>query len=176
MSTTVAMTVAEFDRLEADSQKHELLEGEHLVSPFPKWGHSELQRRLCEALYSCAPAGSIAYVGMGYQLSDSTLLEPDVSLASREQLEHVRADQWLRGAPSLAVEIVSPSNTAAEIARKVEAYLHHGAREVWVVYPALKQIHVHEPGGKASRRSDEVRSSVAPGLVVKLDELFTGLV
>lgn len=169
------MTVDEFDLLEDDGQRHELLEGEHLVSPIPKWGHGEIQKRLFKKLLACEREGWTAYMEMGYRLSDVTWLRPDVSLASREQLAQVTAKEWLRGAPPLAVEIVSPSNTAGDMARKVDAYLAHGGREVWVVYPALKQIHVHEPGGKTSRHTGQVTSVVAPDLAVKVEDLFAGL-
>jgi Uma2 family endonuclease len=175
MSTSALMTAAEFDNLPDDDQEHELLGGEHLVSAFPKWRHIVLQHRLSAVIGKHAPEGWMCLVEGGYELSDDTLLRPDVSVASREQIESAKGDEWVRGAPPLVVEIVSPSNTAAEVVRKVDAYLLHGAREVWVVYPALKQIHVHEPGGMTSRHSDQVSSTSIPGLMIKLDELFAGL-
>jgi Uma2 family endonuclease len=175
MSTSALMTAAEFDKLPDDEQEHELLGGEHLVSPFPKLRHLLLQRRLSEIISKHESEGWMYFVEGGYELSDDTLLRPDVSVASREQVESTKGDEWLQGAPPLVVEIVSPSNTAAEVVRKVDAYLLHGACEVWVVYPALKQVHVHEPGGVTSRHSDQVSSTVIPGLVIKLDELFAGL-
>ena len=43
--------------------------------------------------------------------------------------------------PELAVEVVSPTNSANEVARKVEEYFQAGVRRVWVVDPALAKLY-----------------------------------
>ncbi|MGH7466877.1 MAG: Uma2 family endonuclease [Longimicrobiales bacterium] len=60
--------------------------------------------------------------------------------------QHVRADlkeSRLKFAPDLAVEIVSPSNSAADLQEKVTEYLGAGSLQVWVVYPNTQQIMVY---------------------------------
>jgi Uma2 family endonuclease len=174
MSATALMTVAQFDQLPKDGQVHELLEGEHLESPFPKSGHARLQRRIAQELDKHCPRQSESFVEAGYQLSEYTLLGPDVSLTFPEQTAG-DANKWFQGSPMIAVEVVSPSNSAREIARKISVYLHHGAHEVWVVYPEDRQVHVHEAGGIAHRYEDFIRSSVLPELAIDLNRLFSGL-
>jgi Uma2 family endonuclease len=49
-------------------------------------------------------------------------------------------------APDLAVEVVSPDDLAYEIEEKVRLYLEAGIREVWVVYPNTRTVHVNRPG------------------------------
>jgi Uma2 family endonuclease len=171
MSTAALMTVAEFEQLPDDGRVHELLEGEHLVSPFPKIGHSKLQHRLFQHLLKHCPQGGEAYMEIGYRLSEHTLLRPDLSIASAEQTD-IHENEWAKGAPMLAVEIVSPSNSAREIARKISVYLRHGGREVWVVYPEERQIHVHEPNGTSRRFEDTLRSALLPTLSLDLGEVF----
>jgi Uma2 family endonuclease len=51
-----------------------------------------------------------------------------------------------RGAPDLAVEVRSPWDRRAKIARKVQDYLHHGTRAVWDVDPKSRTVTVHLPG------------------------------
>ncbi len=46
-------------------------------------------------------------------------------------------------APDLAVEVLSPSNTAAEMARKRREYFAGGALLVWEVYPAASTVAVY---------------------------------
>ena len=177
MSTTAPFTVEQWARLlpEDDGRDHELLEGEHLVSPYPKSGHSRLQHRLLYAMNKQVPDGCETFIEMGYHLSEHTYLKSDLSLATREQVRDTPADEWLQGSPSIAVEIVSPSNSAREIARKVKAYFRYGAQEVWVVYPEERQIYVHEPAGLTHRYENSVRSIVLRNLTLDLDELFRGL-
>ncbi len=49
-------------------------------------------------------------------------------------------DGYFRGAPDLAVEVISPSEAAADIQRKVTEYFAAGARLVWVIYPDMRQV------------------------------------
>jgi Uma2 family endonuclease len=60
----------------------------------------------------------------GYVLSRNpdTVREPDVSFLTTERLKDQDLDAFLEGAPDLAVEVLSPSNTAAEMHSKMEEY------------------------------------------------------
>jgi Uma2 family endonuclease len=58
---------------------------------------------------------------------------PDVVWASPEFMQRHGAESEFRAGPDLCVEVLSPTNTRAEIGEKVAAYLSAGAREVWVV-------------------------------------------
>ena len=54
------------------------------------------------------------------------------------------------GAPELAIEIVSPSETATMLQRKVELLLGAGAQAVWVIYPDSQTVTVHLPNGTST--------------------------
>ena len=58
---------------------------------------------------------------------------PDVVWASAEFMHRHGAESEFRAGPDLSVEVLSPTNTRAEIGEKIAAYLEAGAREVWVV-------------------------------------------
>jgi Uma2 family endonuclease len=64
-------------------------------------------------------------------------------------MREIDLDRRIQGAPALAVEVVSPSDLAQDLARKVDQYLSAGAREVWVVYPNIREVHVSREGGEA---------------------------
>jgi Uma2 family endonuclease len=74
---------------------------------------------------------------------------PDVVWASREFMERHGGEGEFRAGPDLCVEVLSPTNSRAEIAEKVAAYLAAGAREVWIVgddgVPAI-----HTSGGRVA--------------------------
>ena len=48
-----------------------------------------------------------------------------------------------QGSPALAVEVISKSNTADAMQRKIRRYFEHGAREVWLFYPRTQAVFVH---------------------------------
>jgi len=58
---------------------------------------------------------------------------PDVVWVSAEFMQLHGAESEFRAGPDLCVEVLSPTNTRAEIDEKVAAYLAAGAREVWVI-------------------------------------------
>ena len=69
---------------------------------------------------------------------------PDVVWASPTFMHEHGAESTLRSAPELCVEVLSPTNTRAEIDEKVAAYLAAGALEVWVVGDdGVPEMHAH---------------------------------
>ena len=58
----------------------------------------------------------------GYVLARNpdTVREPDVSFLSTARLGDQDLDSFLEGAPDLAVEILSPSNSARDMAAKAD--------------------------------------------------------
>ena len=69
---------------------------------------------------------------------------PDVSFVSNARLGRPDLHGMLYdGAPDLAVEVVSPGNTAAEMAQKVREYLAAGGQAVWVLDYTARTLTVH---------------------------------
>ena len=82
---------------------------------------------------------------------------------------------FLRGAPDLAVEALSPSDTPVDVGQKVRDYLEAGARLVWVIAPAARTATIHRADGsvRVLRESDHLDGAdVLPGLAISLGELF----
>lgn len=74
-----------------------------------------------------------------HQLGD--VVGADAAFISQAKLVQIESkEKVLPFAPDLAVEVVSPSNSASEIQSKVKAYLEGGAYLVWVIYPDSKQF------------------------------------
>ena len=77
--------------------------------------------------------------------------------------------------PDLAVEVVSPTNTAAGIMGKVEEYFRAGVSLVWVVYPDTRRVYVYESPKQVRILGDGdtiVGDPVVPGFRVGVTELF----
>ena len=87
--------------------------------------------------------------------SPATSRMPDVSFVSNARLSQSDlAGMLYDGAPDLAVEILSYSNTPAEIARKVSEYLAAGGRAVWVVDIDARTLTVHTAGASPLTLTD----------------------
>jgi Uma2 family endonuclease len=75
----------------------------------------------------------------------------------------------------LAIEFVSPSDRAEELARKVDQYLAAGAKAVRVVYPKAREVHIFRPGGViVLRGADAVleEQEILPEFSLPLAALF----
>lgn len=99
-----------------------------------------------------------------------------MAVVRRDRLPDPHAG-YLRGAPELVVEVVSPYKKAADIQEKVLEYLGAGARAVWVVYPQTRTVAVHESPAEARflAEGDVLDGGRAvPGLRVAVAELFEG--
>lgn len=104
---------------------------------------------------------------------------PDLAFIPREEWKRlVNADEdppSLSTVPPLAVEFVSPSNTAIEIERKMLEYFDAGVEQVWVVYPIFQRIYVYRSSAEifALTRDDTLDASpILPGLQIKLSDFF----
>jgi len=174
MSARTLLTFEQFEQYHDDGLKHELLNGEHIVVPPPKFPHNSLQHRLVRLLYPYVERHQLGDVRMeaGFKLSSNTWLQPDVSFIRAAQIERMGPSGYLEGSPALAIEVASDSNTAAQLDLKMEQYFAHGAEEVWIVYPQTKKIRIHFPDGQSKTAGNELQSDLFPGLSIPLSAIF----
>lgn len=175
------MTLEDLDALPDDGYHYELRAGLLISEPTPGFRHGRVASRIAEILGSHARRnrlGTVVTNDSGFILSRSpdTVLGPDVSFVSRERLERIGDPvKAFPGAPDLAVEVKSPSNTPADTYAKVADYLAAGTRVVWVVDPETKCIAVYrELLSPRTVRCGEVISieDLLPGLTVSVSEVF----
>jgi len=159
------MTFEEFERLPDEPGKFELLDGELIQMPPAEVNHGRIAKRVfmrlndaVERLHSHGKAQELgeAFIEMGYRLGPRTWLQPDASITRAGQ----SAGKYLEDSPALAVEIISESNTASQMDRKVRRYLAHGGCEVWVIYPDTRSIWIHQAGSPAALSHAGLFSSV----------------
>lgn len=103
---------------------------------------------------------------------------PDVAFVSAARLTAGIPRGVFEGAPDLAVEVLSPSNTPSQIQRKVVDYLQYGARAIWVVDPDTRSIVVHTPHAIPRwHEGDDVLDGgdVLPGFSVVTSAVFADL-
>ena len=156
---------------ELDAGKRELVRGELIDLPPAKYKHTQTAHRMQKWLESAVAAigiGGDVYHEMGYKMGYRHWLAPDVSLTHPDQPH----EDYLEGAPLLAVEIVSEANTPKRIALKVEAYLANGAEEVWVVYEEHRNMWIHRKDGTRELKSGCFPAALLNGQMIDLDQIL----
>ncbi len=91
------------------------------------------------------PIGRVTGADGGYQLSNDTVLIPDVGYVSKSRMPAL-PEREAPLAPDLAVEIKSPSDSIRALRAKAELYQKHGTRLVWVVFPETQTVEVYAQG------------------------------
>ena len=106
-----------------------------------------------------------------------TVRAPDVSFVARERITPGQRypGYWL-GAPDLAVEVVSPNDSAQELRTKIAEYLASGTRLVWVAYPRTQTVTIYHADGAVEERSIGQTldgEDVVPGFSLPVAEVFS---
>ena len=145
-----------------DGNKHELIDGEHVVTAAPRWRHQIILGDLFEALRAAVRAlgsGAVVFAPMDVILSKHDVLQPDLLYVSAERYRIVpHSEDWVRGAPDLCVEVLSPSSRGIDEVRKRQRYELFGVTELWIADPPVDRVRVYrrEPGGERFGRPIEL--------------------
>ncbi len=134
----------------ADLGRCELVRGKLIVTGPESGRHGAVSATIGVALLSFVETNGLGQVigsSAGYVLSrgPDTVRQPDASFLTAERFKDQDLDAFLEGAPDLAVEVLSPSNTAAEMRAKMDDYFGAGCRVLWIVDPLRKSVVVHRP-------------------------------
>ena len=164
---------------EYDDRIIELVEGEIVEHPKASGLHGQITM-----LLSVKIANFVVDNGLGVVTAAETgfLLErnPDGRDTVRGlDIAFIRGarvlpDHLVDLAPDLAVEVISPSNKAADTHRKIRQLLAAGTALVWIVYPDSRIVDVHTRDGASTLEADDMLSGgdVLPGFEVPVREIF----
>ncbi len=100
---------------------------------------------LKSAAGGCGQAGT----EMGFKIGERNYRAADVAFVSSERWNAIPRDGYLEVSPELVIEVLSPSNTAAEIRDKRRLCFENGCREFWVVDAEAREIEVSTPDGRS---------------------------
>jgi Uma2 family endonuclease len=175
MATKTLMTVEEFmPLLESRDVWYELVEGEVVTVSPGMFQHNRIRDKLLHILMTFLESHELgtAVSEQPFHLFANTVRHPDVAFvrASRE----IPPRALPEGGPDLAVEVVSPSNTAREMDQKVSDYFRAGSKRVWLVYPEHSEVYIHGLAGVKRVRGDDPLedAELLPGFSVKVSSLF----
>jgi Uma2 family endonuclease len=174
------MTAQELLQLPDTGLRRELVRGEVIETMPPGGQHGAIAVILAMLLRLWTKQTMHGYVGVevGYTFvhDPDTVRGPDVSYVRAERIPPTGIPEGFWDlAPDLAVEVVSPNETADEVREKVRDFLHAGTPLVWTIYPRTREVIVHTPDGLARTYGiDDVLefADVLPGFTCSVAELF----
>lgn len=180
---TKKLTYEAFLALPETKQRYEVLDGELVVmSPSPTPEHQRLALNLSLQL---APfvrehqLGELFIAPLDVLISRSPLQtrQPDLLFVSTARRDII-GPQQIEGGPDLIVEILSPSNTRADMEAKLQDYWQIGVEECWLVSPEARSIEVIRRGAEHFERSglygmgDRIDSGVLPNFPMRVEEVW----
>jgi Uma2 family endonuclease len=183
MATRTRLTADDLWRMGEGDVRRELVDGE-VIEMTPAGGvHGEVLLKVGSPLRTYVEAhrlGKVVGGDVGFVLAlpsdPDRVRAPDVAFISTARLPDGRLPQgFIRGAPDLAVEVLSPSDNPDEVQRKVRDYLEAGTRLVWMLAPLARAATVYRPDGSARlvREPESLDGEdVVPGLAIALADLL----
>jgi Uma2 family endonuclease len=177
-------TEDELQALPDEGYLHEVVNGTLVMSPKNNFQHEQICQRLNFALESFNRAhrlGAVFGSSMGFWMAGRNCRAPDVAFVPKARLHELgfkpNTKTFFTGAPDLAIEVLSPGNTRAEMDERLTDFFASGAQIVWVIHPEEQFVEVchsltdRRIVGPAGELEGE---HLLPGFRVQLSELFKG--
>lgn len=166
---------------EVPGKRFELADGELVEVPGSGGVHNLIAALLYELIRDGVRNQQRGWVftdGVGFllQRDPDVVRIPDVAFVARERMPGGQVPEgFVETAPDLAVEVVSPNDSANQVHEKVREYLEAGVRLVWVLWPRFRSVSVYSADGSYRElgADDELDGGeVLPGFRVKVEKLF----
>jgi len=179
----VKLTYDDFVQFPDDGLRHELIDGEHYVTPSPNTKHQSVSINLTVLIGSWLernPIGRLFHAPFDVVFSTYDVVEPDLLYLSNERASDALTPLHVRGVPELVVEIGSPGTRRRDETIKRRLYDRTGVSEYWIVDPEIDTIRVYRREAKTFARvvelsaeaRDVLTTSLLPGLEIPLSRVF----
>jgi len=178
------LTYEDFLRFPDDGRRHELIDGEHYVTPSPNTRHQRLVVRLTAALTTHLAAypdrGEVFVAPFDVVFGHFDVVEPDLLFIAADQHEIV-TEKHVRGAPALVVEVLSAGTRRADEKTKYRLFDRAGVREYWLIDPELDLVKVFRRDATgafprvaelAKDTGDTLTTPLLPAFSLPLDSYF----
>ena len=179
----VKLTYEDYVLFPEDGKRHELIDGEHYVTPAPIRKHQAVVGNLHGLIWSYLqqrPIGRVFTAPFDVIFSEFDVVEPDLLYISRERSQEIETSPWVKGAPDLVVEIGSPSTRKLDETIKRHLYERFGVVEYWVVDPEIDAVKVFRCTNDRYARvaelllenDDVLTTPLLPDLELRLAKIF----
>ena len=179
----VELTYDDFLLFPNDGLRHELIDGEHYVTPSPNTKHQTVSMNLAVLIGSWLerhPIGRLFHAPFDVVFSQYDVVEPDLLYLSNERVAEALTAQHVRGVPELVIEIGSPGTRTRDETVKYRLYQRTGVSEYWVVDPERDTIRIYSREGDSFAKVTELSASAGdvlttpllPGLEIPLSRVL----
>ena len=176
------LTYEDYLQFPDDGKRHEIIEGDHYVTPVPRTKHQRISANLATAMISFSKQhklGLVLTAPCDVILSDENVVQPDLLFVSTARAAIVTEDN-IQGAPDIIVEILSESSRKKDEVTKRKLYERFGVQEYWVVDPELEIVKIYKRAqqryGRAMELSKETNdvltTELLPGFAFAVSEIF----
>jgi Uma2 family endonuclease len=163
-----------------DHNRYEIIDGDLQVTPAPapehQWASSGFHRILSTHVWDNR-LGIVMFAPFDVIFTKNDVVQPDIFYITAEQIERI-GRRGIEEAPTLVVEVLSPSTTARDRGIKRELYERQGVPHYWLAHPTRRTLEVHElRGGQYELMATltgnaEFRPALFPDLVIPLREIW----
>jgi Uma2 family endonuclease len=182
-SSGAKLTYDDFVSFPDDGMRHELIDGEHYVTPSPNRRHQEIVGQLHLSIGSWLrrhPIGRVYLAPFDVVISQTDVVEPDLLYMSNDRAARVLTDANVQGVPELVIEVGSPSTRKRDETIKRRLYERSGVTEYWVVDAELDVVRVYRVSGNGFAKpaewsleaGDVLTTPLLEGLELPLSQIF----
>ena len=159
-----------------EGDRRELIEGELLMTPAPNEKHQRISGNVTFHLrlfLEANPLGAIYVAPFDVIFDDYNVVQPDIVVILNDHRPRIQAE-GLRGAPDLAVEILSPSTASRDTVYKRALFHRFGVREYWIVDPTAETVECYTRAaeGFVGGAVEKIQSVILPGFEMELGRVF----
>jgi Uma2 family endonuclease len=179
---TPAFTVRHYELFPEDGNRHEIVDGDHFMTPAPSLLHQMVSGNLYYLLRTWVRANRRGWVfdaPVDVELGEHDIVQPDLVLVLQER-KSVLTGRRIIGAPDLVVEILSPSTAGRDREVKRTLYDRAGVREYWLVDADQGEVTVlerddadHLESSRTFLGGETLVSRLLPGFQAPLAEIFS---
>ncbi len=149
------LTYEDYVHFPDDGRIHELMSGDHYVSPSPTTRHQRISRRIQFQLYEQLEKPGLAEVfdaPTDLHLTEIDVVQPDIVVIDAARA-HIISPKKINAAPELVIEILSESTAARDETLKLDLYQRVGVPEYWIVDPEANELRVYKLTSEGAYRS-----------------------
>jgi Uma2 family endonuclease len=179
----VKLTYDDFVLFPDDGKRHELIDGEHYVTPSPNMRHQAITGNMYFIIRSWLethPAGRVFFAPFDVVMSEIDVVEPDLLFVSAARVPEVLTAQHVRGTPDLVIEVASKGTRKRDETIKRRLYERKGVQEYWTIDPEIDVVRVYRRDGESFGRAEELsrergdvlQTPILPGLDISVERIF----
>ncbi len=138
----IVLNYEDYAALPADGRRYEIHEGELSLTPAPSPRHQLISLNLSTLLHHHVKTRGLGVVlpaPIDVILSDTSIVQPDIVYVDQSRVGQI-SNRGIEGAPTLVIEILSPSTVATDRRTKHRLYARHGVPYYWIVDPEARAL------------------------------------